>query len=57
MIKDNLLSIGSVIVGIVTLFLCGLLAIAVALLAVLPAFFAARRRERFYPIQGGGCPF
>ena len=50
MIKDNLLSIGSVIVGMVTLFLCGLLAIAVALLAVLLAFFASRRRERFYTV-------
>ena len=48
--RENLLSIGAAITGILSLFLGDLLAIAVALIATLLAFFAARRQEKLYTV-------
>jgi hypothetical protein len=48
--RENMFSSGSAVAGITSLFLSGMLAIAVALLAVLLGFFAARRKEKFYTV-------
>jgi len=48
--REKMLSIGAAIAGLLSLFLADLLAIAVALLAILLAFFASRRREKFYTV-------
>ncbi len=48
MIRENLLSLGSAVAGIASLFLSGMFALAVAFVAVMLAFFAGRRKEKFY---------
>ncbi len=48
--RAYMFSSGSVIAGIASLFLSGLVAIAGAFLAVVLAFFASRRREKFYTV-------
>jgi hypothetical protein len=48
--RENLFSLGSAIAGIASLFLSDLFAIAIAFIAVFLAFFAARRKEKFYTL-------